>query len=541
MNMIQKILTGVAIGLMTLPLFGQRPNSPLVLGWDGQYITEIPSEIILNPIEVNHLHKIAQLPEQKRTRLYVSPVLCAAAKIKAMAGSAEHYDLEGKVIMERMGLGGVELLGGCVSNLASEIGTTHDEAINGDDKYISSIYVGVGGVEGGGAGAVVMFSASAGTTYRGKTIRAYMPDGTPIPSDWNLMEWGNINRPAGQSLVCPVKAHSGDVSGLLVINRDGGRLVSPWLGYFNPVGGNFIKSNDMGLVKLYPESGWYGNVPYGWETEFAYTENLYGVFDIGRGDLWNRTGNYGERYDYDSPRLPFLSYGVRETYWGPSGYSNFDSESSYKQGFWIETPMLGWVWTHPLAYPNAWVQAENRWVKLNAIRPQGGYVQMMVSDRQAYVGDTVVFAWDSNLDGTRFEGAGMAYNQPTGAVAVTLTREGETVAVVNAGGVADSKTVYTFPKPKNPAVWIDAHPKVVQVGEPFLIAWNSSGGVPIVEAESHGIFSNEATGQVHFSRQIPADYTFKVRLGDAVQTVTVRVEGQMHRSETTSTWFLRQQ
>jgi len=470
-----------------------------------------------------------------------------------MAGSAGHYDLEGKVIMERMGLGGVELLGGCVSNLASEIGTTHDEAINGEDRYGKMLYVGVSDIEGGNGQTVVMFSGSAGTTYRGKTIRAYMPDGTPIPSDWNLMEWGNINRPAGQSLVRPVKAHSGDVSGLLVVKRDGGRLVSPWLGYFNPVGGNFIKTDDMGLVKLYPESGWYGNVPYGWETEFAYTENLYGVFDMGRGRLWGdiEWDAFMKKYegasyipfsvqDYDSPRLPFLSYGVRETYWGPSGYSNFDSESSYKQGFWIETPLLGWVWTHPLAYPNAWVQAENRWVKLNSIRPQGGYVQMMVSDRQAYVGDTVVFAWDSNLDGTRFEGAGMAYNQPTGAVAVTLAREGETVAVVNAGGVADSKTVYAFPKPKNPAVWIDAAPKVVQVGEPFLVAWNSSGGVPIVEAESHGIFSNEATGQVHFSRQIPADYTFKVRLGDAVQTVTVRVEGQMHRSETTSTWFLRQ-
>ncbi|MDD4349742.1 MAG: hypothetical protein PHF70_11595 [Opitutales bacterium] len=145
MNMIQKILTGVAIGLMALPLFGQRPNSPLVLGWDGQYITEIPSEIILNPIEVNHLHKIAQLPEQKRTRLYVSPVLCAAAKIKAMAGSGVHYDLEGKVIMERMGLWGQELLGASVSSLGDGGPTIHDEVINGDDKYISSIYVGVGG------------------------------------------------------------------------------------------------------------------------------------------------------------------------------------------------------------------------------------------------------------------------------------------------------------------------------------------------------------------------------------------------------------
>lgn len=35
-------------------------------------------------------------------------------------------------------------------------------------------------------------------------------------------------------------------------------------------------------------------------------------------------------------------------------------------------------------------------------------------------------------------------------------------------------------------------------------------------------------GGLHFSRQIPGDYTLNVRLGEAIQTATVRVAATIH-------------
>ena len=533
MNM-KQTLFGLILGLVVAVSHGRpAPDCEYVTGWDAASgtITAIADEIVLNPLEVHHLHQLAQLPTQLRSRIYVSPVLCAAARIKAMDGGVNHYDSEGKTIFERMGLGGVELLGGSVANLASEIGTTHDEAMRGEGRYGTMLYVGVSDVVGGGV--VFLFSTERYTYFKGKTIKVYMPEGTPIPIDWNLMEWGKIGARAS----------------LLALRQDGGKLVSPWLGSFVEVGGNFILSDQMGLVRVDPLSGWYGNVPYGWETERPYDD--YGLFNSVMGDIWNRksdgwwsgSGVWVAEYDYTSPRIPFLWNDTRRTMFGNyqeyQEYAHFDGVSSYKQGYWLVVPDLGPVWTHPMAYPNAWVQGENRWVRMNTIKPQGAFVQLESDVRQVYQGESVIFAWNASGN-ARFECQGQAFNQPVGAVAITATG-GEIVAVVQSGAVSAEKRVAVLPRPHNPSVWIDAAPKVVQVGEPFLVAWNSSGGIPMVSAESHGLFSNEASGGIHFARQIPGDYTFTVRLGEAIQHVTVRVEGAMHRSEYgTTTWIMRQ-
>ena len=545
---IKQTLFGLILGLVVAVSHGRpAPDCEYVTGWDAASgtITAIADEIVLNPLEVHHLHQLAQLPTQLRSRIYVSPVLCAAARIKAMDGASDHRDSEGKQIAERMRInGGVELLGGSVANLSYEGDTTHDEAMRGEGGYGKFLYVGVGDV---GGNTVFIFSADNSTTFGGKAIKVYMPEGTPIPIDWNLMEWGTVNRPvptptypvnpSNGTQTQAVDLYSPDVAGMLVIKRDGDRLVSPWLGRFVNVGGNFILSDQMGLVRVDPLSGWYGNVPYGWETEWP-TDGGYGFFTSAKGGIWN-VGADGY-YDYTSPRIPFLWRDSRMTMYNERyEYAHFDGVASYKQGYWLVVPDLGPVWTHPMAYPNAWVQGENRWVRLNTIKPQGAFVQLESDVRQVYQGESVIFAWNASGN-ARFECQGQAFNQPVGAVAIAASG-GEIVAVVQSGAVSAEKRVAVLPRPHNPSVWIDAAPKVVQVGEPFLVAWNSSGGIPMVSAESHGLFSNEATGGIHFARQIPGDYTFTVRLGEAIQHVTVRVEGAMHRSEYgTTTWIMRQ-
>lgn len=543
---IKQTLFGLILGLVVAVSHGRpAPDCEYVTGWDAASgtITAIADEIVLNPLEVHHLHQLAQLPTQLRSRIYVSPVLCAAARIKAMDGR-DHRDSEGKMIFERMGLGGVELIGGSVADLSYVGDTLHDEAMRGEGGYGNMLYVGVGDISGA---PVFMFSTERYTYFKGKTIKVYMPEGTPIPIDWNLMEWGTVNRPVPTPTypVNPrhgtqthaVDLYSPDVAGMLVIKREGDRLVSPWLGRFVNVGGNFILSDQMGLVRVDPLSGWYGNVPYGWETENAYRESPYGFFTAGMGYIWNDDQWWS--VERASPRIPFLWRDSRLTNSGVRHmYAHFDGVSSYKQGYWLVVPDLGPVWTHPMAYPNAWVQGENRWVRLNTIKPQGAFVQLESDVRQVYQGESVIFAWNASGN-ARFECQGQAFNQPVGAVAIAATG-GEIVAVVQSGSVSAEKRVAVLSRPHNPSVWIDAAPKVVQVGEPFLVAWNSSGGIPMVSAESHGLFSNEATGGIHFARQIPGDYTFTVRLGEAIQHVTVRVEGAMHRSEYgTTTWIMR--
>lgn len=506
------------------------PDSELVLGYEvdssdpfGAMRLVLPQEHVLNPVEAEFVRQMAMLEGQRRTKLFLDPVLCMTARVKLDDGNLRsHTDSEGKLMREWVDLSFGELLGGSPKNFTTShdghreviLGLPGTEVFGEGQDFVDTIYV---GIAANGTSCVVHFSyVPYGDDYMGTKRKLYLPDGTEVNLSDNWME----------------KAFTGNREMLmnLGVNQDG-TLQSNWLGRVIDVGGGFIKTADLGLVYVSPNSGWGAVAPFGasydtWSTLFAM-------------DAENHV------LDYTKPLIPYLSAWVtrveRDLLWiepdGTEVYGEersyydwkFETAESFKQGYHIYHPEYGWMWTHPVTYPKFWIMNQNRWVNVKELTPNKGYANLELSTWQGYVGDTVVLAWDTDRATNLVEIAGVESTHKIGAWAVPLDTAGEMVATMQAGDVRVEKKIVVLPKPVNPTVWIDAQPKVVAPNEKFLISWNANGGVPIVSGESQGIFSNEGTGSVAFSKRIAGDYTFTVRLGDVAQTVTVRVTGDLIR------------
>src|SRR5690606_22849401 len=82
------------------------------------------------------------------------------------------------------------------------------------------------------------------------------------------------------------------------------------------------------------------------------------------------------------------------------------------------------------------------------------------------------------------------------------------------------------------AVQIWASHSEVELGSPFSIHWNSTGGIPIVRsnpgqspASVDGVFSNQTNGEISFAKRVPGIYRYSIQMGSLMQEVVVRVLG----------------
>lgn len=518
------------------------PDSDLVLGYEVDTSDPfqptrlvLPQEHVLNPVEAEFIRQMAMLEGQRRTELHLDPVLCMTARVKLDdASGTGHRDEEGMLMREWTHLYFGELLGDSPIGFTQShdghreviLGLPGTEVFGEGQDFSEDVYV---GIAADGVSCVVHFSNYPVGEYMGTVRRLFLPDGSEVKLTDNWME----RAPIGNREMLMNLGYS-----------QYGTLHSHWLGRLIDVGGGFVKTTELGLVYISPESGWGAVVPHGeyygsWWGEVDTRGSWITLFST-EDDTVNHILDY-----YATPLIPYLTVWVdrieRNIRWiEPDGtyvYGEerayhrwkFETAESFKQGYHIYHPQYGWLWTHPETYPRIWVTSQNRWIDAGELTPAEGHATLQLSTWQGYVGESVVLAWDTDKTSNHVEMLGAVSEAKIGAWAIPLEAPGEIVATMQAGDVHLEKKVVVLPKPENPTVWIDAAPRVVEPNEQFLISWNASGGVPIVSGESQGIFSNAPTGSVGFSRSIPGDYTFKVRLGDAIQTVTVRVKGQLIR------------
>lgn len=500
-------------------MLNAAPDSELVLSVNPDGTVQLPDEIVLSSYEVELLNLVANHPEQKRTRLIVSPTLCMSARMKAEdMNNREYYDHDdpdGHFIFDyvKEQTGGSEIIAGRPT-MSEAVEAFYESSVHKKLMldFVDHIYVGAGvsttrvllnghGVPVDGRveennHVVLHFSDTNPDAWR--TRQAKLPDGTPL---------GGV-----------------DVMG--AETREGLQMVTPWennkwnsswFGRFVDVGGGFILHDSLGMIYH----------------DIASADTTHSLDVVTQTGLWYAP--WKVVYD-DSTR----------------GVSN--------QGFNFYHSYYGWLWTHPDVFPYVWKRNTQSWLRVNSERQfveylglwkdvytdvtdvqtgetrswnresaESPFIEMSFANWQVYVGDPAVLAWNSgkstvqikaNVDGEIHESTAGLH-----AWGWTAANWGEyTATMTNQAGESISRLLVVIPQPTTADLWIDAEPKTVKAGEPFMVAWSGLGDVPPqISGTSYGVFTNLPIGSQLLSRSIPGKYTFTIRMGNHKKTVTVQV------------------
>lgn len=568
-----KTKASILLLFLTLSVQGEVPNYPVseqvvkVSRDDANRpVVTIPDSIVLNLHElemIDHIAKFAGLPfffpeGQLRDKVRISASASIMARMKAEdmvnRGYYSHRDPDGKMIyhyvnqdlpdhgelwgvlnyenitirgdkteahnliaffrdygpnaseqmvnylLERLPLKGPEFA--FWSFLHSDKG--HSEALRGAGRagYYNQIGVGVVPVKTGN------------TEYGWASEELYI---VIIFADRNWNDPRKVYAPDGTDLSGKDAKKLGEGAGIRWASYGAGNKWESSIGKFVDVGGGFLLHDELGMV--------YHDMA-AVDREFSLTPtNL----DQPPADWdWQPSGTGGFLNPYRSQII--YDDATR-------GISN--------QGFNLLHSEFGWLWTSPSVYPRLYKRSGGQLEVIEGVGVRDvqtgvvknfsretateSFVEMNFGNWQVYQGDPVVLAWNSANSAVNVQANvnGEPKTSTSGLHAWGWTAEqvGEYPAFIeNAKGERIERKLVVIPQPHTANLWIDADPKVVKVGEPFMVSWNALGDVPAqISGTSYGVFSNVPQGSQLLSRAIAGKYHFTVRMGNHRQTVTVQV------------------
>jgi hypothetical protein len=500
------------------------PVSEMVLGVNADGTLQFPVEHVLNAQEIELANLIAKHAEQQRTTLRVSALGCMIARMRSEdrinRAYYAHIDPDGNAPSawgrNELRLGSEIIVGRSTMEWAVQSfyeSQPHREAMLGENGR-TELYIGVGVLE---RVSVVPYDDlyDPGRVYKSYIVtvifyfsqrdigrKVYAPDGTDL---------SNVNMVEAQTRV--------GLQGLTPAPDN--QWHSQWFGDFVDVGAGYLRHESLGLL----------------------------YHDVEAVDTTHTLST-----------VPHIIDG--SSYW-PFEYID-STRGVSNQGFQFRHPEHGWLWTHPQTYPYVFKRDTQSWFRVDhqerriglsnpvvISEPTGtvtdlatGEVQvwndpeseeqlgLTFADNQVYVGDDVALVWNSNAQAAitaNVNSEPFGVFGTTGAYSWQAQSAGTYMALADNGVATAQADLEVLPAPQAvPTLWLDAAPRTVQPGEPFVLAWVGFGDVePQVIGTSYGLVSNDQQGVNVFTRTVPGDYEFKIRVGSYEQTLTVTVEGDL--------------